>query len=641
MKVSPNGKFIAFSIRQADPDQNAYVIRWFVMRTDSPGRPIAMEIDGGQPIPAMHLGVPQAAIPDALPAWSPDSNHFAVRRMAGDRIGLWIVDIRDHKAKEVADGESQVTSFAWISNNRIVYQTGLNVARYKDAVSSEAKHGWVWDGRIAHSTTRLFPMVPDCSSSPADSACENSVWLIDLATSERATAGRIPVSAASAEPSTYSARRADGSTVSLVSEDARYQDAGTPMQRVSTDAPNAIPCRVSACSGARIKAMGWSVNGASIWFVKGDSDQNRIDGAPGDQAALFKWTIASGKVRQVYRVEGTLEGCQSTGNSVVCIEEQARMPNEIVALSLDTGQRTTLVDPNPIFAKKRYPRLDRLIIQDATGPYFAQLIYPEDFKEGMQYPLVITQYSERGFLRGQVGDEYPILPMSQEGFFVLSINWSRPPHDLTTKNITELNTEYTRGGREIVWRVIQTALGEVLAEGHVDEKRMAITGLSAGAEMVNYILQRTDRFRAAIASSGVQDATFFALAPEGPLRDRLMGEFEAKSTFEPGNSSLAELSWSNRPQNLRTPLLINVGEYEALLGFEGTQAVIHAGGPLEMRIFPDEEHIKYHPATYRGIYENNLQWLRYWLKGQIDPSAGLARQYERWKKFAIDAPVNQ
>jgi hypothetical protein len=60
-----------------------------------------------------------------------------------------------------------------------------------------------------------------------------------------------------------------------------------------------------------------------------------------------------------------------------------------------------------------------------------------------------------------------------------------------------------------------------------------------------------------------------------------------------------------------------------------------------MRIFPDEEHIKYHPATYRGIYENNLQWLRYWLKGQIDPSAGLARQYERWKKFAIDAPVNQ
>ncbi len=68
-----------------------------------------------------------------------------------------------------------------------------------------------------------------------------------------------------------------------------------------------------------------------------------------------------------------------------------------------------------------------------------------------------------------------------------------------------------------------------------------------------------------------------------------------------------------------------------MLGFEGLEALKQAGRPLEVRVFPDETHIKYHPQSYEGVFENNMMWLKFWLMDSEDPHPEYEDQYKRWR----------
>jgi dipeptidyl aminopeptidase/acylaminoacyl peptidase len=266
-------------------------------------------------------------------------------------------------------------------------------------------------------------------------------------------------------------------------------------------------------------------------------------------------------------------------------------------------------------------------------PAFAQVVLPLAYQPGRRYPLVVTTYRSRGFLRGNVGEEYPIYPLSAAGFVVLSVD--RPElYALSRRGSWEdLSRAWSRdlAGRENVLQAVNQAIQTLDAEGLVDRRKIAITGLSAGAEFVHYALQRTDEFAVAIASSGAQDLTFFALVPNREFRASLMDYFGSKSIIPSDGNVIRELAWSLQPERLRTPLLINVGEHEAMIGFEGVAALQQANRPIEVRVFPDEAHFKYHPASIAGVYDNNMMWLKFWLNDEEDRRPEFAAQYQRWR----------
>jgi hypothetical protein len=61
--------------------------------------------------------------------------------------------------------------------------------------------------------------------------------------------------------------------------------------------------------------------------------------------------------------------------------------------------------------------------------------------------------------------------------------------------------------------------------------------------------------------------------------------------------------------------------------------------------FPDEHHVKWHPAHRLAIYQRNLDWFDFWLRGRERGCAGCDAQYARWRDLraraanAIDAPA--
>lgn len=311
----------------------------------------------------------------------------------------------------------------------------------------------------------------------------------------------------------------------------------------------------------------------------------------------------------------------------------------MIAIDLNAKYVRVLAEPNPAFATKTYPMIREITLTDREGNIgFAQVIYPNSYESGMKYPLVVTQYSARGFIRGQVGNEYPMFPLAARGFMVMNVEWSRFPKILQTQDVDYWNRFNAESGRELAKSQIEQGIDQLTREGLVDPNKVAITGLSAGAEITHYILQRSDRFAAAIVSSATWDITSFAQASIDGDRERVMKSYQSPTVIPPAKNVIYDYAWSNKPEKLVTPLLINAGEYEGLVGFEGISAIQTAGGPLEFRIFPDEQHIKYHPRAILGVYNNNIEWLSFWLQGKEDPDPSLKPQYERWRTMREKLP---
>ncbi len=645
LSLSPNGDWLAFSVRQAVPERDSYALAWFVAPTNCSAPPVRVHIDAGEPIHAYSFGLPQAFIPSESARWSSDGRYIAMRVRKEQRVELWVADVTTGSVIRAYDGAAQAVSFAWLSDRHVlIFKTGLNHEIYLRNIDIESAHGWLLNGRMPLFAGVSRPTEPDCSAVPLDSACENKVFAYELGTGLRdATTQELEEAALhdSLQSLVQGVPSADVETVvSGPNGKIAWTENADPQRFIGWQRPtnvrtNAsdVRCDAPSCSG-QIEEIGWSRRGEAIWFLTRESSVSRADAAPQDIQALYEWDILSSAPRLVLKTQDLIADCHVSNVAAFCMREQITRPRHIVAIDLQDGSVQVIVDANPTWADNVLPRVRKIPLEDYEGnPGFAHIVFPVGYRLGQRYPLVVVQYRSRGFLRGGVGNEYPIFALAEQGFMVLSVD--RPEQWRARQEMASADAEMFRHeglrDRRSVSGAIEAAVDKLIAEGLVDAHRVALTGLSAGAEIVHYALQRTDRYAAAVASSGVHDYTFLALIPEGSARTRLMQMFKSESVVPGPGNALNELSWSRMPQALRTPLLINVGEHEVMFAFEGFAALRHLKRPLEVRVFPGEMHIKYSPRNLAGVYENNLLWLRFWLKNEEDPRPEFATQNARWR----------
>src|SRR3546814_10056227 len=90
------------------------------------------------------------------------------------------------------------------------------------------------------------------------------------------------------------------------------------------------------------------------------------------------------------------------------------MPPRLERLDLDSGKRTTLFDPNTVLAQASGTVDSELLAwTDADGRQFTgHLFMPASRRPGERIPLFVTYYSCAGYLRGGLGDEWPLLPLA-------------------------------------------------------------------------------------------------------------------------------------------------------------------------------------------------------------------------------------
>lgn len=234
-------------------------------------------------------------------------------------------------------------------------------------------------------------------------------------------------------------------------------------------------------------------------------------------------------------------------------------------------------------------------------------------------PLFVTYYSCPGFVRGGVGDEWPLIPLAQAGIAALCIN-QLPGY---TVDAVE------RHGQGL--SAVESAVDLLSAAGEIDRARVGMGGLSFGGAVTLWTVTESDLLAAASVANPVVSPTYYLISSmkgEGFRNDlrRMWGLGAIDETPERWQA----LSPAFKIERFRAPVLFQHSEQEYMYALDYVIPLV-----LEQRadlyVFPHEPHQKFQPRHKLAVYERNLDWFLFWLRGVEDDAFVKKTQYTHWR----------
>ncbi len=144
-----------------------------------------------------------------------------------------------------------------------------------------------------------------------------------------------------------------------------------------------------------------------------------------DVSGFYAWSPTSGMTRLVAYSAGVKE-CGLVASQLLCIAQESTKPPFLRSIDLRTGEQNIAHDLNPEFTHLNLARAQALQrATDKGDELLGYFVLPQDYRQEQRYPLVVVQYSARGFLRGGTGEEVPVQTLASKGFVVLV--FQQPP----------------------------------------------------------------------------------------------------------------------------------------------------------------------------------------------------------------------
>lgn len=629
LALSPDGTELAFVVTRADLAGNTYC-RAVVVMSARGGAPRVID-QGGEFMMIVDvvrgLFAPTGGADVVTPVWSPDGRSVGYRKRVGGVTQVWQARADGSGAEPVTRSATDVDRWAWLSNDRIVFVTRPALPAAERKLDEEALSGYRYDERVM-TMFGLRPMQVAASVPQEAFVLDLSSGAVRPATAvEKAS---LPQDALEYDPTKAVAIAADGRRAGT------ENDTTNPLTQqhlwVSDTAGRKTACRDEVCDGGIIRWW-WAKDGSLIF--------QRREGWARGQMAIYRWQVGTSAPRRIVGGRDWLLGCISGGTKLYCTAETSNTPRRIVAIDLASGTSTTLFEPNPGFARLTLGRVERIPTRNDIGlDAWSDLVLPPDYKPGTRLPLVIVQYRSQGFLRGGIGNDYPIFLLAQSGFAVLSVERppvfgsNRPDLDTYDKLITEMTRDWAE--RKSILSSLLVAVDKTVARGLIDPARVGITGLSDGASTVEYGLINTKRFSAAAISSCCEDPK--TVMTYGGITwadwNRTVRKYPLAS--EDGTAFWKPLSIAVNARTLDTPILMQLADHEYLGGLESFTALREQHNPVDLYVFPDEYHVKWQPRHRLAVYERGIDWFDFWLNGKENPDPARRDQYRVWEKLRAD-----
>ena len=645
--VSRDGRFVAFRLEQASVERNTYDSVWYVQELEgnSPPRRLA---DGGVPLrDAGGISLPSPA------TWSPDGRWIYYLAAIEGIVDVWRAATDGSGAQPLTRDEADVRRFELSEEGRFLhysvgatreevvraeqqeYERGIHIGERSPVGQGLFRSDHV-AGRLA--TQRLGPVylerVPMLDEMP-------DRWkVVDLVSGARRdlAPGDSPElskdlgdSTDDAVPWKFTRQPGSGRIAALI------RSGYSPGQR---DAPEVVLsvlrgkgssrtmlCREEACRNASITEIVWVPNSEEVVFTA-------TDHARGLAQSLFRWDVRANTVSLVLRTEGSVGGggrwdpgaCSASATLLVCVAAEASRPPRLEAIDLDSGVRKILFEPNAALTHDLATGTDVRLLQwrDENGRVFSGQFYPSKAHDDRPAPLFVTYYRCAGFVRGGVGDEWPLATLADHGISALCIN--------QLEGYTLDAVERHDQGRAAVQAIVH----ELAARGEIDPDRVGMGGLSYGGAVALWTASESDLLAAASVSSPVVSPNYYLLGSlKGSTFTSGLREYWGLGAPEETPELWRAISPAFKLDRITIPVLFQKSEREYMYGVDYMVPMIRESQG-DLYVFPHEPHQKYQPKHKLAVYERNVDWFRFWLQGYEDSEPSKRAQYERWRKMRDD-----
>jgi dipeptidyl aminopeptidase/acylaminoacyl peptidase len=389
-------------------------------------------------------------------------------------------------------------------------------------------------------------------------------------------------------------------------------------------ASHPVRCTAELCSDKYITQIQWRPESDEIFFTATDLHKGRAQ-------SIYAWNVVTDKVRPIVLSDGLVSGsqrywdipCALSPDTLVCVAAEADRPPRLEAVDLSSGQRRILFEPNKQLETDIAATVPARLIRwkDGQGREFTgQLFEAARLEDGHRPPLFVTFYNCYGFLRGGVGDEWPLATLAQDGISALCIN-------AIPENTSDVVASYDQGRA-----ALESVVAYLSKEGRIDREHVGMGGLSYGSEVTLWTLAHSGVVTAASVSGISVTPTLYLF---NSLREKFRTQFRSQwklASPEETPGRWKELSPAYQIDRIRAPILFQLAEQEYRMTLDYAIPLMRSRR-ADIYVSPDEPHGKIQPRHNLAVYERNVDWFRYWLQGYEDPGVDKVEQYRIWRSM--------
>jgi dipeptidyl aminopeptidase/acylaminoacyl peptidase len=637
--VSPDGRWVAFTVRDTDLEANKGRHDVWLTAVDGSGT-------------ARRLTTHEAN--DTSPAWTPDGAWIYFLSARGGSSQVWRIAVAGGEAEAVTklpldvggfklfpDGKRLAVALeVWPEARTIAESLKRDDAEAKNKVKARAydsllfRHWDQWeDGRRSH----LFVWTPPELGGKATDARDLTPGLATDAPT-RPFGGMEEVSIApDGKTMTYVARvgtrdiawttntdvflvdtSGKGKAVNLTAANKAYDfsPAYSPDGKSIAVAAMARPGFEAdrqrlviydvATKKARTVTEAWD---RSVGGLTWSSDGKRIFTGADDVGnhALFAIDVASGKVTTVVG-KGTNAEPRVAGDRILFLRDTLKMPVEIFTVKPDGSELKQITHLNDARVKAvQWGDYEQFSFKGDKGDtVYGYVMKPAGWVAGKKYPVAFLIH---GGPQGSFGDHFHYRWNPQtyagRGYGVVFIDF----HGST--GYGQAFTDAIRGDwGGAPYTDLMMGLDEALKKyTWLDGKRMAALGASYGGYMINWIAGHTDRFDALVCHDGNLDERMAYFDTE----ELWFPEWEHGGTPWDNPEGYSKHNPIDFVKNWKTPMLVIHGGNDFRVvdtqGMSTFTALQRKGVPSRFLHFPDENHWVLKPLNSKRWHEEVLAWL--------------------------------